>query len=128
MTHQSEEEDESINFGVCLGKWTLMADPLGGKMSTVKTYYVYIMTNRSRTLYTGITNNLERRVLEHKRGQIDGFTQKYRINRLIFFETTSNVIDAIKREKQIKSWTRAKKIELIEKINPEWHDLSEDWY
>lgn len=97
-------------------------------MPTEKTYYVYIMTNRSRTLYTGITNNLERRVHEHKSGTINGFTKKYRINRLVFFETTTNVIDAIKREKQIKSWTRAKKIELIEKINPEWRDLSEDWY
>jgi putative endonuclease len=109
-------------------KWKLLAYPLGGKMPTVKSYFVYILTNRSRTLYTGMTNNLERRVLEHKSGLIDSFTKKYRVNRLVFFETTSKVHDAIKREKQIKSWTRAKKIDLIEESNPEWRDLSEDWY
>jgi putative endonuclease len=85
------------------------------------------MTNRSRTLYTGITNNLERRVQEHKSKTIPGFTQKYNITRLACYEETNDVRDAIAREKQIKGWLRSKKIALIESINPEWRDLSEDW-
>lgn len=91
-------------------------------------YYVYILTNRSRTLYTGVTNDLTRRVYEHKQKLLPGFTEKYNISRLVYFEETSDVRDAIAREKQIKGWTRAKKIALIESINPEWKDLSDGWY
>lgn len=91
-------------------------------------YYVYILTNRSRTLYTGVTNDLIRRVYEHKQKLVPGFTEKYNISRLVYFEETSDVRDAIAREKQIKGWTRAKKIALIESINPEWKDLSDGWY
>jgi putative endonuclease len=94
----------------------------------MKRYYVYIMTNKSRTLYTGVTNNLERRVYEHKHKSIPGFTSKYNITRLAYFEETDNISQAIAREKQIKGWLRVKKIALIESINPEWKDLSEDWY
>ena len=90
-------------------------------------YYVYIMTNKSKTLYVGITNNMERRVYEHKNSLIDGFTKKYHINKLVYFEETNDVIEAIAREKQIKGWLRAKKITLIESSNPEWNDLSKDW-
>jgi len=93
----------------------------------MNSYYVYIMTNRSGTLYIGITNNLIRRVYEHKNKLIDGFTKKYNINRLVYFEETSDVYSAILREKQIKGWIRKKKIELIEKANPKFIDLSEDW-
>ena len=93
----------------------------------MNSYYVYIMTNRSGTLYVGITNNLIRRVYEHKNKLIDGFTKKYNINRLVYFEETSDVYSAIAREKQIKGWIRKKKIELIEKTNPKYRDLSEDW-
>jgi len=92
-----------------------------------KQYYVYILTNRSGTLYTGITNNLERRTAEHKRGTGSAFTRKYRINRLVYFEATDDVNAAIAREKQIKGWLRAKKIALIEAENPSWRDLSEGW-
>ena len=92
-----------------------------------KQYYVYILTNRSGTLYTGITNNLERRTAEHKRGTGSAFTRKYRINRLVYFEATDDVNAALAREKQIKGWLRAKKIALIEAENPSWHDLSEGW-
>jgi len=91
-------------------------------------YYVYIMTNRSKTLYTGITNNLIRRVYEHKSKIIEGFTKKYNITKLVYFEETNDVQAAIKREKQIKGWLRKKKIELIEAANPEWKDLSEEWF
>lgn len=91
-------------------------------------YYVYIMTNKSNTvLYTGVTNNLERRVYEHKNKLTDGFTKKYNINKLVFFETTNDIKSAIAREKQIKGWLRIKKIKLIETANPEWKDLSVEW-
>jgi len=86
------------------------------------------MTNRSRTLYTGITNNLVRRVYEHKRKLVKGFTKKYNITTLVYWEVFEDVHVAITREKQIKGWLRKKKISLIESVNPEWRDLSEGWY
>ena len=91
----------------------------------MKRYYVYIVANKSRTLYTGVTNDLERRVFEHKNKLVSGFTEKYNVNRLVFYEETSDINAAITREKQIKGWLRARKIELIESVNPEWLDLSE---
>jgi putative endonuclease len=94
----------------------------------VNNYYVYILTNRSKTLYTGVTNDLIRRVYEHKQKLIPGFTQKYNIDKLAYYEESVDVTAAIAREKQIKGWLRAKKIALIESMNPEWHDLSADWY
>lgn len=85
---------------------------------------VYIMTNiHNKVLYTGVTNNLERRVQEHKEYQLGRFTSKYRVNKLVYFETTERMVDAIAREKQIKAGSRQRKIELIESINPEWEDL-----
>jgi putative endonuclease len=96
-------------------------------MASEKNYYVYIMTNRSKTLYTGVTNDLMRRVYEHKSKMVEGFTKKYNITRLLYFEETSEVQSAIAREKQIKGWLRAKKVALIESKNPEWKDLSEEW-
>ena len=92
----------------------------------VKTYYVYIMTNRSKTLYVGITSELVRRVYEHKLKLLEGFTKKYNITKLVYFENTTDVVAAISREKQIKGWLRRKKIALIESVNPSWKDLSED--
>ena len=91
-----------------------------------KEYYVYIMTNKSRTLYTGVTNNLMRRVGEHKQKLIPGFTSKYNITMLVYYESTPDIHLAIAREKQIKGWLRARKIALIESNNPEWKDLSEE--
>ena len=91
-------------------------------------YYVYILTNKSKTLYTGVTNDLERRVYEHQNKLVPGFTRQYKISRLVFFEATPNVRAAISREKQIKGWTRQKKIALIESANPRWRDLSVDWF
>ena len=90
-----------------------------------KSYYVYIMTNNSKTLYTGITNNLERRVQEHKRKLVPGFTTKYNITRLVYYEETTDVLSAISREKAIKGSLRAKKIALIESVNPNWNDLAQ---
>jgi Predicted endonuclease containing a URI domain len=91
-------------------------------------YYVYIMTNKSKILYTGITNDLERRVYEHKHKLVRGFTSKYNIDKLVHFEATSDVQSAIAREKQIKGWLRSKKIALIESSNPEWRDLADDLF
>ncbi|HHU90144.1 MAG TPA: GIY-YIG nuclease family protein [Clostridiaceae bacterium] len=89
-------------------------------------YYVYILTNWSnKVLYIGITNNLVRRCYEHKHKIIRGFTEKYNVNKLVYFDTTNDVSEAIKREKQLKGWTRSKKINLVESINPMWNDLSE---
>jgi putative endonuclease len=90
-------------------------------------YFVHIMTNRSRTLHTGVTNDLVRRVVEHKEKRVPGFTARYQITKLVYFETTDDVRAAIHREKQLKGWLRAKKIALIESTNPEWRDLSSEW-
>ena len=92
-------------------------------------YCVYIMTNKhNSTLYTGVTNNLKRRVFEHKEHLIKGFTDRYNLEKLVYFEVTSDINTAILREKQIKNWSRRKKIELIESINPEWNSLAEDLF
>jgi putative endonuclease len=91
-------------------------------------YYIYIMTNGFRTLYIGVTNNLMRRVYEHKQKLIDGFTKKYNITMLVYYEITSDVEAAIVREKELKGWRRSKKVALIESMNPQWKDLSLEWY
>ena len=90
-----------------------------------KNYWVYIATNKSNTLYTGITNNLARRMHEHKNKLISGFTRKYNINKLVYFQQFNNPSEAIEAEKKIKGWTRRKKIKLIKSINHEFKDLSE---
>jgi putative endonuclease len=87
-------------------------------------YYVYIMTNRSGTLYTGVTNDLTRRVYEHKQKLVPGFTKRYNIDRLIYAEWYTDLRDAIAREKEVKGWRRSKKIALIEQENPAWDDLT----
>ena len=96
-------------------------------MKREKRYYVYIMASRSLNLYTGITNDIFRRALDHRSGEIEGFTKRYNINRLVYYETFKYVNNAIAREKQIKAWTRAKRIALIKSQNPTWQDLSEGW-
>ena len=93
-----------------------------------RTYFVYIMTNRSKTLYTGITGNLVACVRRHKLGIGSGFTTQYKLDRLVYFERFEDVRNAIEREKQIKGWLRIKKIELIVSINPAWRDLSLEWF
>jgi putative endonuclease len=85
------------------------------------------MASRSRVLYIGMTNNLERRVYEHKHDLIEGFSRQYRCHRLVYYESFDRVEDAIQREKQLKRWNRAKKVWLIERVNPTWKDLSAEW-
>jgi|SRR5687768_10163004 len=90
-------------------------------------YYVYILTNKSGTLYTGVTNDLERRVRQHKARAISRFTARYKIDRLVYYERFNDVTQAIEWEKRIKGWVRVKKISLIESVNPNWDDLSATW-
>jgi putative endonuclease len=90
-------------------------------------YYVYIMASISRVLYVGVTNDLRRRVLEHKAGQAEGFTKRYNVNRLVHLEVIGDVRAALEREKELKRWRRSKKIALIEKENLGWRDLSMEW-
>ena len=95
----------------------------------MRQYYVYILTNRKQgVLYTGVTNDLERRMYEHKNKLIPGFASKYNLKKLVYFEESIDVNAAITREKQIKGWLRKKKIALIESVNPRWKDLTEDWH
>ena len=94
----------------------------------MKPGYVYIMTNKSGTLYTGVTSDLETRVYQHKQKQVQGFTRKYNINRLVYYEEYADIRDAIAREKQIKGWRRDRKLALMKTINPKWNDLSDNWY
>lgn len=94
---------------------------------TDRLYYVYILTTLKNTaLYTGITNDLVRRVYEHKHNLVEGFTKRYMVHKLVYYDYVEDVISAIEREKQIKSWVRQKKIDLINKFNPDWHDLYEE--
>ena len=91
-------------------------------------YYVYILTNQTdNVMYIGVTNDLERRLYEHKHHLIEGFTRDYRVDKLVYFEETSDVMAAIEREKQLKKWRRAKKNALVQQTNPLWRDLSLDW-
>ena len=90
----------------------------------MNTYYVYILASKKNgTLYIGVTDNLIRRVYEHKNGIVDGFTKKYHVHKLVYYEQTNDINSAIQREKQLKKWRRQWKIELIEKNNPNWDDL-----
>lgn len=94
----------------------------------MKTYYVYMLASQKNgTLYIGVTNHLERRLYEHKMHLVKGFTAKYNVTMLVWFEQTNSVEAAIKKEKQMKKWERAWKIRLIEASNPDWRDLSENW-
>jgi len=91
-------------------------------------YYVYILTNKHKTvLYTGVTNSLERRIYQHKNKTVGGFTKKYSVDRLVYFEVFQDVYAAIHREKQIKAGSRQNKLDLINSMNPDWHDLYEDF-
>src|SRR2546430_16658897 len=94
----------------------------------IRGYWIYIMASRSRVLYTGVTNDLARRVNEHKQSLIACFTRRYRITRLVYFEEYGDIRDAIAREKQIKGWVRSRKIKLIEERNPIWDDLAESLF
>ena len=93
-----------------------------------KTYYVYLITNwNNQVMYIGVTNNLERRLYQHKNKLIKGFSEKYNINKLVYFEQTNDIESAITREKEIKKWRREKKNSLVESTNKQWEDLSKQW-
>ena len=94
----------------------------------MKRSYAYILASKSRVLYIGVTNDIERRVREHKEKRHAGFTSRYNVNRLVYFETYNDIRDAIAREKQLKGWLRERKVALIESVNPTWRDLSDDWF
>ncbi len=93
-----------------------------------KQYFVYILASISKVLYIGVTNDLQRRVLEHKDEKVEGFTKKYKAKKLVYFEMTDDVYAALNREKQLKKWRREKKIDLIESMNPSWKDLSHELF
>ncbi len=91
-------------------------------------YFVYILVNKlDSVMYIGMTNDLKRRLYEHQHHLVEGFSDKYNVNKLVYFEETSDVKSAIEREKQLKKWRRDKKNKLVEAINPNWDDLSKDW-
>jgi len=91
-------------------------------------YFVYILSNwDDSVLYIGVTSNLERRLYEHRNGLVEGFTKKYNVHKLVYFQHTNDVYSAISREKQLKNWNRGKKNALISRMNPQWRDLSDDW-
>jgi putative endonuclease len=97
-------------------------------MPSTRRYYVYLITNwNNKVMYVGVTNNLERRIYEHKKKLVKGFTKKYNVNKLVYFEETQDVTAAINREKEIKKWRREKKNQLVDRINPTWQDLSLEW-
>ena len=105
----------------------LVEESLSFHHQDVRDYFVYILGSKSGVLYVGVTNDLARRLFEHKQKLIDGFTSKYNVSRLVYFEAFDNIRDAIAREKQIKGWRRSKKTALIESTNPTWRDLGGDW-
>jgi putative endonuclease len=93
-----------------------------------RSYYVYLLTNwNNKVMYVGVTNDLERRICEHKQKLVEGFTEKYNVKKLVYFEVTEDVNAAITREKEIKKWRREKKNNLVNRVNPDWEDLSLDW-
>ena len=94
----------------------------------MKTYYVYIMASGRRTLYVGVTGNLVRRVTEHRYKLVEGFTKRYNVIHLVYFESFTDVRQAIAREKQIKAWSRGKRVALVCSQNPKWRDLAKDWF
>jgi putative endonuclease len=97
-------------------------------MPTTGLYYVYLITNwNNKVMYVGVTNNLERRIYEHKNKMVKGFTEKYNVSKLVYFEETQDIIAAIAREKEIKKWRRQKKNQLVMNNNPTWKDLSLEW-
>jgi putative endonuclease len=110
-----------------LRAWLLRAGVEIGIRDSMKAYWVYIMASKSLNLYTGVTGNLQRRVLQHRQKLLQGFSARYNINRLVYYETFGDIFAAIRREKQIKGWLRVKKIALIESANRDWKDLSDGW-
>ncbi len=124
---RSFEAEKFTNSEASAAKPKDLREAIPSLRNAVKSYFVYIITNRKRTLYIGVTNDLERRVSEHKHHLVQGFSSRYAISRLVYYEEHGDVKIAIAREKQLKGWLRAKKIALIESVNPGWRDLSRGW-
>jgi putative endonuclease len=127
--HHWQEREMQTHLSVVLARAAKVrgqVESRGGRVCAVA-YHVYILASSSGVLYTGVTNNLERRVMEYKQEICDGFTKKYEVTRLLYFEAFGDVRDAISREKQIKRWRREKKLALIREMNPRFRDLSEDF-
>ncbi len=125
-------DDQSLSFqptgGILLYDFQTTNMKNGIKMPQFDIYYVYLLSNwNNKVLYIGVTNNLERRTIEHKQKLTPGFTEKYNVNKLVCFEHTEDVISAIRREKQLKKWRREKKNALVNSINPSWKDLTDEW-
>jgi putative endonuclease len=122
MTRTSFRAQRGISFA--------LADSAAGACYylAMGTYYVYMLSNKARTLYTGVTSDLERRMFEHKNKLVPGFTSKYNITQLVWFDDFEDVMQAIEGEKKIKGWRRSKKVALIETNNPVWKDLAQDWF
>ena len=117
-----------MSFRKCHSGSVILRSEATKNLYKMNCYYVYILTNwNNRVMYIGVTNDLERRIYEHKNKIIEGFTKKYNVNKLVYYEQTTDVEAAIEREKQLKGWKREKKNNLVETINPEWRDLSEDF-
>jgi len=129
FTLSSRARPRSGRRGICFCRvcaWRIFLPRDGHTVG--KLYYVYILAGRSRNLYTGVTNSLRRRVVQHRLGLKPGFTSKYKIFRLVYFEIFGDIRLAIAREKEIKAWRREKKVWLIDKHNPTWADLSDEWF
>ena len=110
-------------------EWTCAARVrLGGDPARSLEMFVYILASKTRRLYVGVTNDLVRRAWEHRTGAVPGFTRRYGIHRLVYFETVVGPAEAIAREKQIKDYARVKKIAMIDSVNPRWNDLAELWF
>jgi putative endonuclease len=124
MTNALRMTSESVS-SVTDATWSRCDIP--NSMAREHRYFVYIVSSKSRRIYTGVTNDIFRRVMQHKRGEIEGFTCHYKINRLVYYEEFQYVGNAIHREKVIKGWLRMKKIALIQRDNPTWDDLAEQW-
>jgi putative endonuclease len=126
---QSKDPDDLSSFHAASGSSTkdVRATISAMREGRFYTFWVYIMTSNTGTLYTGMTGFVDTRVSQHKSGEIDGFTKKYKCDRLVYYEQYDDVYVAKRRERQLKGWRREKKIALIEKINPRWEDLSEHW-
>ncbi len=98
-------------------------------MAVAGSYYVYILTNQNnRVMYVGVTNNITHRIYQHRHKLIKGFTEKYNIIKLVYFEETADILAALRSQKQVKKWRREKKDTLVSGMNPDWRDLAEDWF
>ena len=127
-TPRNDRLTQSINSITSLDKLVFFPQTYNQHHGIPMSYFIYIISSQRGVLYTGVTNDLLRRIYIHKHGAVPGFSKRYRISRLVYFEKTSSIRSAIEREKQIKGFRRSKKLKIIRSLNPEFKDLSEDWF